>query len=177
MMRKLILATAAVTALTLGSAVAQTYELDISAQLRAQGYQNITLSHTWLGRTRIVATLGGDLREIVFDPNTGEILRDLSRTVMADSGHDTGTSPRPAPSAGVVASAGASAGNGTATAMPGVAAMTTLDSLATDPAMLGVTAAPNAGSAVGTRSGTGANGGTIGQPAIPFVILNPAGGM
>ena len=63
MMRKMIQTAAALTLLTLGPAFAQTYELDITAQLREQGYQNITLSHTWLGRTRIVALLGSDLRE------------------------------------------------------------------------------------------------------------------
>lgn len=50
---------------------------DIVAQLAKQGYQDITVTKTWLGRVRIVATRDGGTREIVMNPRTGEILRDL----------------------------------------------------------------------------------------------------
>jgi hypothetical protein len=50
---------------------------DVVTQLGEQGYQNITVSTTWLGRVRILATRDGGTREIVLNPRTGEILRDL----------------------------------------------------------------------------------------------------
>ena len=177
MMRNVILTVAALTALTLGPAFAQSYELDITAQLRAQGYQNITLSHTWLGRTRIVALLGSDLREIVLDPNTGEILRDLSRTMMAEGGSggggSTGGSPGGSPGAAVVASSGA--GNGTnggiVRTTSGVAAATALDGQVTTSATVGISTAlgGNANPAIGGPAGAG-------QTGLPFQILGPAGG-
>jgi hypothetical protein len=48
--------------------------------LREQGFAQITVKRTWLGRTRIVAVSGNITREIIIDPRTGEILRDLSRS-------------------------------------------------------------------------------------------------
>ena len=50
---------------------------DVVVQLAQQGYQNITVSTTWLGRVRILAVRDGGTREIVLNPRTGEILRDL----------------------------------------------------------------------------------------------------
>ncbi len=185
MMRNVILTVAALTALTLGPAFAQSYELDITAQLRAQGYQNITLSHTWLGRTRIVALLGSDLREIVLDPNTGEILRDLSRTMMAEGGSGGGGStggnpggnPATNPGAAVVASSGA--GNGTnggtsggiVRTTSGVAAATALDGQVTTSATVGISTA--LGGSANPASGGPAG---AGQTGLPFQILGPAGG-
>ena len=58
------------------TANAQTAEETIIVQLRAQGFEDLTITRTWLGRIRILA-LSADLRrEIVFNPTTGEILRD-----------------------------------------------------------------------------------------------------
>jgi hypothetical protein len=187
MMRKMFLTAAALTALTLGPALAQTYELDIAAQLREQGYQNITLSHTWLGRTRIVALLGSDLREIVLDPNTGEILRDLSRTVMAEGGTGRGNDAMPGSGSATVASAGsASAGSanggnpGTVRTTAGVAAATSLDGQVTTSATVGIsTASGGIVSPVGGGSASQPNVGTLGnqgQAGLPFQILGPAGG-
>lgn len=45
--------------------------------LRQDGYDRVEVGRTWLGRTRIVATGDQGRREIVFNPRTGEILRDL----------------------------------------------------------------------------------------------------
>lgn len=173
MMRNLILIVAALSALTLGPACAQTYLLDITAQLRAQGYQNITLSQTWLGRTRIVALLGSDLREIVLDPNTGEILRDLSRTMMAEGGSGGGGSTGGSPGAAVVASSGAGNGTngGTVRTSLDVAAATALDVQVTTSATVGISTALG-GSANPAIGGPVAGG----QTGIPFQILGPAGG-
>lgn len=48
----------------------------ITRQLQSQGYTNIEVKRTWLGRVRIEAYLGTLEREIVVNPRTGEILRD-----------------------------------------------------------------------------------------------------
>ena len=49
----------------------------IIAQLRDQGFTEIEVEQTWLGRTRIVAEREDASREIILNPSTGEILRDL----------------------------------------------------------------------------------------------------
>ncbi|MEL6587411.1 MAG: hypothetical protein AAFY65_03405 [Pseudomonadota bacterium] len=48
----------------------------VVAQLRAQGYRDIRVTRTFLGRLRIVARNGRHTREIILNPATGEILRD-----------------------------------------------------------------------------------------------------
>ncbi len=49
------------------------------AELRAQGFTKITLTRTWLGRILIIGMDEAGQREIVVNPNTGEILRDYFR--------------------------------------------------------------------------------------------------
>lgn len=49
----------------------------IQQQLRAQGYVITEVGRTWLGRVRIEAQLGRYRREVVLDPVTGEVRRDL----------------------------------------------------------------------------------------------------
>ena len=48
-------------------------------QLRLDGYDEITVSRTWLGRVRIVAEKDEIEREIILHRATGEVLRDYSR--------------------------------------------------------------------------------------------------
>lgn len=48
----------------------------IVAQLQSQGFNRITIGRTFLGRVRITATSDRLEREIIFNPRTGEILRD-----------------------------------------------------------------------------------------------------
>jgi len=59
------------------AAHAQDFAGSIIADLRAQGFSEIETEQTWLGRTKIVASGADGKREIVVNPNTGEILRDL----------------------------------------------------------------------------------------------------
>ena len=59
-----------------GAAIAGPVEDSIVTQLRDQGYIRISVSRTFLGRSRIVAHDGQIRREIVVNPVTGEILRD-----------------------------------------------------------------------------------------------------
>lgn len=69
-------------ALTVGlglasAAMAQPRVEIIVNQLRQQGYEEISVSRTWLGRIRIEAERGGREREIIINRRTGEILRDF----------------------------------------------------------------------------------------------------
>jgi hypothetical protein len=58
-------------------AFSASYEEAIVAQLTQQGFAQIVVETTWLGRVRILATRPDGLREIILNPRTGEILRDL----------------------------------------------------------------------------------------------------
>ena len=49
----------------------------ILRDLKKLGYDNISVESTWLRRTRIFAQNDEAQREIILNPNTGEILRDL----------------------------------------------------------------------------------------------------
>jgi len=48
----------------------------ILRQLERQGFEVVEIRHTLLGRVRIVARREGIMRELVFDPRNGAILRD-----------------------------------------------------------------------------------------------------
>jgi hypothetical protein len=65
-----------------GGGPAQAKTKDIAAvwvqQLLLDGYEEIEVSQTWLGRVRIQAEKGDLEREIIFNPQTGEVLRDYS---------------------------------------------------------------------------------------------------
>lgn len=58
-------------------AAAATFQDAVVAQLREQGYSDIVVERTLLGRIRIVAVLGDTRREIILNPRTGEVLRDV----------------------------------------------------------------------------------------------------
>lgn len=58
-------------------AFAASYAEDVIAQLTKLGFSGITVETTWLGRIKIVASRSDGVREIVLNPNTGEILRDV----------------------------------------------------------------------------------------------------
>lgn len=77
MLRGLILIIA--LALAPASASANSFERSIVSQLRAQGYTNIEIGRTLLGRGRITAQSRDLNREIIFNPATGAILRDFAR--------------------------------------------------------------------------------------------------
>jgi hypothetical protein len=77
MNRRLIIAGLCASILGGPAAWAQGFADSIVQQLRQQGYNGISVHDTWLGRTRIVGQSGSGSREIIIDPRTGEILRDL----------------------------------------------------------------------------------------------------
>lgn len=100
MMQRRVFIAGAIAALTqAGAALASGYQDDVVAQLRSQGFGQIKIVTTWLGRTRITAQKGKLSREIIFNPRTGEILRDLVQngdevvtSRIGDSGGDDGSS-------------------------------------------------------------------------------------
>ncbi len=60
-----------------GPVSAATFAEGVIAQLTRQGFAAIASETTWLGRVRITAERNGGTREIVLNPRTGEILRDI----------------------------------------------------------------------------------------------------
>jgi len=66
-----------VAVLGAGPAVADTLTDRLIAQLAEQGFSRFEVSRTWLGRVRIQAEGEGLSREVIVNPRTGEILRDL----------------------------------------------------------------------------------------------------
>ena len=89
--RKMIVATgsALMVAASVGAGLAATFADDVVSQLSKQGFINILSETTWLGRVRITANRNGGLREIVLNPRTGEILRDI----WSPDGNQTGQVP------------------------------------------------------------------------------------
>jgi hypothetical protein len=78
-------------------ALADSFEGSVVAQLRAQEFKQIVVERTLLGRVRILAVQGSRHREIILNPRTGEILRDVfldasgnSAPVIASTGSGPG---------------------------------------------------------------------------------------
>lgn len=60
-----------------GMAEARDRSDDIVRELKRNGYRVTEVGRTFLGRVRILVTRDGGRREIIVNPVTGEILRDL----------------------------------------------------------------------------------------------------
>ena len=69
-----------------GAVQAASFADDVIAQLTRQGFASFTSESTWLGRVRITAQRDGGVREIVLNPRTGEILRDIWSPADGSSG-------------------------------------------------------------------------------------------
>ena len=67
--------------------IAQSVQDSIIAQLQAQGFGRIEISRTLLGRVRLKAFSTSLERELIFNPTTGEILRDRWDDIDADEDH------------------------------------------------------------------------------------------
>ncbi len=99
---------------------AATYLDQIVSQLQGQGFTDIEIENTWLGRTRIQAKRGDVDREIVLNPNTGEILRDLwlsstgdaRKTVKISEDHDGGGEDSSGSGGGSGSGSGGNSGSG-----------------------------------------------------------------
>lgn len=77
MNRRKFLFVGTAAALLPGATFAADFSDKIIRRLRKQGYTDISSSRTLLGRVRILAWRGGASREIILNPYTGEILRDV----------------------------------------------------------------------------------------------------
>lgn len=77
MKRRLFLAGLGVALIAANPALAASFEQAVVRQLKEQGYGHVVVEHTLLGRVRIVAQSSAGMREIVLNPRTGEILRDV----------------------------------------------------------------------------------------------------
>jgi len=76
--RKFLAASATFTLLTIAAARAdEDYVEAIVDWLQKQGYADISVTRTLLGRARIIAVNSKGKRELVCNPRTGEILRDV----------------------------------------------------------------------------------------------------
>jgi hypothetical protein len=71
-----LLATSALS-VSASAAFALTFAEDVVAQLVKLGFSDITAETTLLGRVRIRASRSDGTREIIINPRTGEILRDI----------------------------------------------------------------------------------------------------
>lgn len=71
-----------------GPAMAEDFVAPIVSQLKRDGYSNIVVEYTFLGRVQIRATHDGLSREVVVNPRTGEILRDLRTRPASDRTDD-----------------------------------------------------------------------------------------
>ena len=77
MRRRVFLAALIGSAMTATVAAARDRSDDILRELKRNGYRIEDVGRTFLGRVRILATRNGGRREIIVNPVTGEILRDL----------------------------------------------------------------------------------------------------
>ncbi|MGI1663038.1 hypothetical protein ACRDNQ_12415 [Palleronia sp. KMU-117] len=90
MLRRALFICAVALSLAAGAVWAQgVSERQIVDQLRDQGFTEIRVSRTFLGRTRIVAANDEYRREIVINPTTGVILRDYWAVLQRDDDDDT----------------------------------------------------------------------------------------
>ena len=98
------------------SANARTVEERLIAGLKSQGYVILEDGYTFLGRLRIVAENATYHREIVVNPETGEVLRDYAvlmadlapakpLTAVASTGDSDGSDAGSDPSPGIAATA------------------------------------------------------------------------
>ncbi|SMX46113.1 hypothetical protein [Maliponia aquimaris] len=76
MRRRLLCGVVACLVAGVPAARAETVEERIVGQLSREGYRQIAVSRTFLGRIRITASGSRGRREIILNPSTGAILRD-----------------------------------------------------------------------------------------------------
>lgn len=98
-------ATLAAALLAAGPAFAD-FEDQVRRQLQQQGFKQIDVSSTLLGRTRIFASKKDGSREIILNPRTGEILRD-----MWTASHGSNEGPQIAGSDGTPSNSGGDDGS------------------------------------------------------------------
>ncbi len=80
--------------LVAGPAIGQSIEDAIIQQLQSQGFTQITVSRTFLGRIRIDAYSNSLERELIINPNTGEVLRDHWEPLKSSDGDSRPKPPK-----------------------------------------------------------------------------------
>ncbi|HPD92108.1 MAG: hypothetical protein H6900_09765 [Rhodobacter sp.] len=75
-MQSLIRASVMVVLVSAQAAWATDVQDPVVARLRNEGYSQVEVSRTWLGRTRILASGPQGQREVILSRNSGEVLRD-----------------------------------------------------------------------------------------------------
>jgi|GEM_PF-2949607 len=68
-----------------GPVFGQTIKDEFVAQLHQQGFKKLSITRTWLGRTRITGSNGKFKRELIFNSTSGEILRDYWKDIAPKS--------------------------------------------------------------------------------------------
>lgn len=111
MMARKVMGALVAGALGTSPALADGYESSVVQQLEAEGFRSISTERTWLGRTRITAESGLGQREIVINPNNGEVLRDLWLGERRDGGLVDAGSAAGGSEAAAATSAGGVGGN------------------------------------------------------------------
>lgn len=76
-MARKVMGALVVSAMGATPVLADVYASAVVQQLEAEGFRDISTERTWLGRMRIVGESGDGQREIIINPNNGEVLRDL----------------------------------------------------------------------------------------------------
>ncbi|MDQ7079285.1 MAG: hypothetical protein Q9M41_01300 [Paracoccaceae bacterium] len=84
MKRRYLMAMLLATAVGTGPAFAASVKDKLVSELKSQGFRNLSITRTWLGRTRITGSNGKFTRELVFNPYSGEILRDYWEEIKSD---------------------------------------------------------------------------------------------
>lgn len=119
--RKLLFACLITLSVAGTPATAQSMQEVIVKQLVDQGFTRISINTTFLGRVRIVATSAARSREIIFNPRTGEILRDywddldgggrVSPKIVSPFGGDSGGGDSGGGKSGGTSGSGSSSGD------------------------------------------------------------------
>lgn len=94
------------------SASAGSISDQVIANLKAQGFIVVQMDRTWLGRIWLIARSNSVQREIVFNPTTGEILRDYAVSLVA-SGSAGGGAEQTASTSGADSSGDVTLGSST----------------------------------------------------------------
>jgi hypothetical protein len=87
-----ILLSICLTVWAASAALAETPQDRLLAALVADGYTIEQTERTWLGRLRIIAVKGDLRREVVINPGTGEVLRDIASAIQLDESNAGGSS-------------------------------------------------------------------------------------
>ena len=69
-------------------------------ELRQDGYENIRISRTFLGRLRFSGSQPGRRREIIVNPANGAVLRDHVRLIQSELNEGGGSNKPPYPGGG-----------------------------------------------------------------------------